>query len=207
MKIINIGIAIMLLILQGCSENKNREIEVKNDLNYFVEIPNRTIIKSRLIYNKRKSNWTLNNLTYSGYAISYYSNRTLKEKMGFVDGKLTGKRVTFYEDGHLQQLSHYYKGKLHGEKKLWSSHTDHILLSHLNYHFGKPHGEQKTWYPTGELHKKLSMNMGREHGIQQAFRKNGAMYANYEAKDGRNFGLRKTALCFGLEDESIQDEK
>lgn len=49
--------------------------------------------------------------------------------------------------------------------------------------------------------------MGKEDGIQQAFRENSALYANYEAKEGRIFGLKKTALCFGLEDENIQYEK
>ena len=149
----------------------------------------------------------LNNTPYSGYAVSYYSDSTLKEKIGILNGKTESQSLTFYEDGHLKQLSNYRNGKLHGEKKLWSSNTSHVLLSHLNYQFGKPHGEQKTWYPTGELHKILNMNMGKEDGIQQAFRKNGALYANYEAKEGRIFGLKKAALCFGLEDEDIQYEK
>lgn len=48
--------------------------------------------------------------------------------------------------------------------------------------------------------------MGMEEGIQQTFRKNGALYANYEAKEGRIFGLKKAALCYGLEDQSIQYE-
>ena len=48
--------------------------------------------------------------------------------------------------------------------------------------------------------------MGKEEGIQQAFRKNGDLFANYEAKEGRIFGLKKAALCFGLEDENIQNE-
>ena len=48
--------------------------------------------------------------------------------------------------------------------------------------------------------------MGKEEGIQQAFRKNGDLFANYEAREGRIFGLKKAALCFGLEDEKIQNE-
>ena len=75
---------------------------------------------------------------------------------------------------------------------MWSSDTNHVLITKLNYHLGKPHGEQRKWYLTGELHKKLNLNMGREEGIQQAFRRNGALYANYEAKNGRIFGLKKS---------------
>ena len=71
---------------------------------------------------------------------------------------------------------------------------------------GKAHGTQTQWYATGELYKKLNLNMGKEDGMQQAFRKNGVLYANYEAKSGRGFGLRKSALCYGLEEEKINYE-
>ena len=49
--------------------------------------------------------------------------------------------------------------------------------------------------------------MGKEEGIQQAFRKNGDLFANYEARAGRFFGLKKSALCYELEDEDVQFEK
>jgi antitoxin component YwqK of YwqJK toxin-antitoxin module len=201
-------IILLIGILLGCTENKEIKLLGNNDsTDVVIEIPNRTIEKSFLNYNRKISLWTLNNEPYSGYAVSYYSDSTLKEKIGILNGKTESQSLTFYEDGHLKQLSNYHNGKLHGEKKLWTSNTSHVLLSHLNYQFGKPHGEQKTWYPTGELHKILNMNMGKEDNIQQAFRKNGALYANYEAKEGRIFGLKKAALCFGLEDENIQYEE
>ena len=98
----------------------------------------------------------------------------------------------------------FHEGKLHGTKKVWSNEFGYTLIAHLNYENGKAHGEQIQWYKTGELYKKLNLYEGNEDGIQQAFRKNGALYANYEAKNGRIFGLKKTALCYGLEDEKIK---
>ena len=201
-------VILLILVLLGCTENKELKLLGTNDTTDVVkEIPNRTIEKSFLNYNRKISLWTLNNTHYSGFAVNYYADSTLKEKMGILNGKIEGQSLTFYEDGHLKQLSSYHNGKLNRVKKNWSRDSSHLVLSHLNYQFVNPHGEQTTWYPTGELHKKLNMNMGKEDGIQQAFRKNGALYANYEAKEGRIFGLKKTALCYGLEDENIQYEK
>jgi len=96
---------------------------------------------------------------------------------------------------------------LHGDKKVWSQDSAHILLTHYTFQNGSAHGEQKKWYPTGELFKVLHLNMGKEEGIQQAFRKNGALFANYEAREGRIFGLKKAALCYGLEDEQVKLSK
>jgi len=128
--------------------------------------------------------------------------------IGILGGKKQNQATEWYPDGNYKQVANYHLGKLHGEKKLWSTEAaGHILIAHLNYKAGKPHGEQKKWFPTGELFKKLHLNMGKEEGMQQAFRKNGALYANYEAKAGRIYGLKKASLCFGLEDESIQYEK
>lgn len=197
---------LLIGVLLGCTENKELKLLGNTDsTDVVIEIPNRTIEKSFLDYNRKISLWTLNNAPYSGCAVSYYSDGTLKEKVGFFNGKKQNQEKSWYSDGKPKQIANYDRGKLHGNKKLWSSQS--ILLSDITYKSGKLHGEQKTWYPTGELHKKLNMNMGKEDGIQQAFRKNGALYANYEAKEGRIFGLKKTALCFGLEDENIQYEE
>ncbi|MEM6738004.1 MAG: membrane-binding protein, partial [Bacteroidota bacterium] len=172
-----------------------------------VKIPDITVDKSLVKYNKETSLWSLNDEPYSGYMISLHQDSTLKEKTGISNGKKQNQSMKWYPDGHLKQVANYQEGKLHGEKKLWSPDTSHILLAHLNYQVGKAHGEQRQWYPTGELYKKLNLNMGREDGIQQAFRRNGEIYANYEAKEGRIFGLKKAALCYGLEDENIKYEK
>lgn len=149
----------------------------------------------------------MNDQLFSGYAVSFYEDSTLKSKEGILNGKKENKSIHWYPDGHFKQIENYNNGKLHGEKKVWSPDSNHVLVSHLNYRSGRPHGEQKKWYQTGELHKILHLNMGQEEGIQQAFRENGDLYANYEAKNGRVFGLKKGSLCYGLKDEKIKHEK
>jgi antitoxin component YwqK of YwqJK toxin-antitoxin module len=208
MKYIFLIVCALSLLFTSCSEKKVVKIPlVSNSIDTLLAIPNTTVDKSELHYDNKVSLWTLNNQQYSGYAVSFYEDSILKEKVGILNGKKENQAIRWYLDGHFKQVAHYHKGKLHGEKKVWSSYENHIILSQLNYRLGKAHGEQKQWYKSGELHKKLNLNMGKEEGIQQAFRENGDLYANYEAKDGRIFGLRKTALCFGLEEEKLRQQK
>ncbi len=170
-------------------------------------VPKTTVLKSKITYNHKISSWILNDKPYSGFAVSYYPDNILKEKFGILDGKKQNKFTQWYPDGHVKNIANYHKGKLHGEKKMWSADSQHILIAQYNFVFGKAHGEQKKWYPDGKLFKRMNLNKGREEGMQQAFRKNGVLYANYEAREGRIFGLKKATLCYGLQDETIQYNK
>ena len=198
---------LLSLLLISCVEEVGKEnsdaITLTRDT---LDIPDKTVDKSALHYDNKTSLWTLNSQLFSGFALSFYPDRTLQEKVGILHGKKQNQAIQWFPDGHLKEVAHYYQGKLHGEKRRWSSDADHVLIAQFNYYFGKAHGEQKKWYPSGELYQLLNLNMGREEGMQQAFRKNGDLYANYEAKEGRIFGLKKAALCFGLENENVQYE-
>lgn len=199
------SVLIVTILLSSCIKNTTRKnIEKKTLSNSALSIPNTITIKSKLYYDAKKSSWTLNNQLYSGYIVDYYDNKLLKEKMGILNGKKHNLDIQWYPDGHFKRLTEYKNGKIHGDKKTWSSDTVHILISHFKFVNGKPHGEQKKWYVTGEMFKKMNLNMGKEEGLQQAFRKNGSLYANYEAKEGRIFGLKKAELCYSLEDEKLK---
>lgn len=191
--------------LVACSKPTPKKSPLLSSKETILVIPDRTVNKSALLFNNKNSTWTLDGQLYAGMAEEYYADGTLKGKFAFLAGKMQNEAVRFFPDGHRKLLETYYKGKLHGEKKLWSSDSPHILIAKLNFYDGKLHGEQKKWYPSGELFKKLNLDMGREKGIQQAFRKNGNLYANYEALNGRIFGLKKAALCFDLENEKIRE--
>lgn len=202
----NLITLIVVIFLLGCKEKKEPEITtlITSVDTLLDNIPDKIVNKSDLFYNTKNSIWTLNNELYSGYAVSFYPKNTLKEKFGILNGKKQNQSIQWYSDGHYKYQTNYHKGKLHGNKKSWSPDSTHILVSHLKYVGGKPHGEQKKYYPTGELFKKLNLNMGKEEGLQQAFRENGALFANYEAREGRIYGLKKSKLCFQLDDEEVQ---
>ncbi len=208
MKVSWFFISSFFFLCLSCSEQVKKEALVMS----FKEpscliIPDLEVEKSSLFYDTERSLWTLNEELYSGYATSFYEDGTLKEKIGILKGRKQNESNSWFPDGHFKQTANYHLGKLDGEKKSWSSDTSHVLISHLNYHLGKAHGEQKKWYVTGEIFKIMNLNMGKEEGMQQAFRKNGDLFANYEAREGRIFGLKKSALCFGLEEEEVQSKK
>ena len=205
----NLLIAIILsLSIVSCDQNTTTKIPYPISIvDTLLNVPIQIVDKSELFYDNKTSLWTLNDQLFSGFSESYYRDSILKEKIGFFNGRKQNEAIEWFTDGHYKEVGNYHKGKLHGEKKRWSSDSTHILVSQLNYQYGKAHGEQKKWYPTGELFKKINLNMGREDGIQQAFRKNGVLFANYEAREGRIFGLKKAALCFGIEDKNVKYEK
>lgn len=197
------SLLIITVLLMACSEHEKKSTTTNTDTIYS-KIPQVLVKKSDLKYNHKTSIWTMDDYPFSGFAVSYYPNKSLKEKFGILNGRKQNNFIQWYRDGHFKNTSVYNKGRLHGTKKLWSSDSTHMLIAHYNYQKGKPHGEQKKWYVTGELFKKMNLNKGKEEGLQQAFRKNGALYANYEAKSGRIFGLKRGQLCYSLENEKIQ---
>lgn len=198
---------LLIFFLLACSNPKENTIP-NSQIDLSIKIPETNIVlKSALQFDQKSATWSLDSLPYSGFVVTYHPNKTLKEKFGVLKGKKHDKFIQWYTDGHYKNSTDYHMGKVHGEKKLWSDDSTHVLIAHFKYQNGKPHGLQKKWYATGELFKKINLNNGKEEGIQQAFRKNGDLYSNYEAKEGRIFGLKKAALCYTLEDENIKKKK
>ena len=202
---IYISLIFLFVLNTGCDKSKSEKdsrLAISTESNII--IPNVIKELSDLNYNPNNSHWTFDGQIFSGYAVSYFPNQTLKEKIGILEGKKHNASLKWYADGHLQRSAQYAGGKLDGSKKTWSPDSLHVLVSHLNYQRGKLHGIQTKWYPTGEIFKVLNLKNGKEEGMQKGYRKNGDLYANYEAREGRIFGLKKAALCYGLEDEKIQ---
>lgn len=197
-------IALSILTVSCNQKNKTKRVSTKNVNIITITIPNLSVDKEQIKYNNKTSTFLRNEELFSGYMVSFYKDGTPKENIGIFNGKKQNKSSYWFSDGKLKQVATYHKGKLHGEKKLWSNDSMYTLVTQLNYNFGKADGQQKQWYKTGEVYKILNLRMGKEEGLQKAFRKNGDLYANYEAKNGRIFGLKKTALCYGLEDEKIK---
>ena len=125
------------------------------------------------------------------------------QKFGVIEGKKEGAKWSYYPDGSPKFVENYKDNRLHGAVKRWGIQDKYQLLAHLQYSEGKLDGLQKKWYTTGELHKVLNMKAGKEEGMQRAYRKNGALYANYEARNGRIFGLKRSNLCYELDNEQI----
>ena len=193
---------ITISLLTGCNQ-VDYQINKENNIIEKIEIPNNIQNISSLKYNNSTSEWYFDGYLYSGFIVDYYDNKKIKLKMSVYQGKRQNKTEKWYSNGKLMEVSSYHNGKLNGEKKVWVFNNEQILISQLNYKLGKAHGEQRKWYPSGEIYKIMNFDNGIESGIQKAFRKNGALYANYEARVGRIYGLKKSKLCYSLENEEI----
>ena len=162
-------------------------------------------LSSEVFLNRANSLWLFkaDSATVSGLVTEKYPNGTIAKKFMVVNGKKEGIQTSYYPDGKLKFYETFSDNRLHGGVKRWTIENGYQLLAELTYKHGKLHGQQKKWYRTGELHKVMHLNMGKEDGMQKAFRKNGVLYANYQARNGRVFGLKRSNLCYELDNEKV----
>mgnify|MGYP003651573013 FL=1 len=184
-------IPLLCFVLFCC--DKNDKTKVVADLE---------VAKEDLKLNPKEGKWYYQNKPFNGYSVVYYANDTLAEKVGYYDGKKEGKAFKWFADGTLKKEYFYVANHLDGTVKTWWPSGAPSTESH--YVNGTKHGEQKVWYANGQLSRKTQINNGKEEGLQQAWLENGKLYVNYEAKNGRIFGMKRSNLCYELEDEIVQ---
>lgn len=162
-----------------------------------------TVLVSKLDKNPDLGLVLYKNEPFSGVSVAYYKNGQLAETITYKDGKKHRLKEKWFPFGIKSYSAEYENGKLHGITQSWWSSG--IKRSQVYFKNGKVNGIQHQWYKSGALFKELNYVDGKESGMQRAWRENGEIYTNYEAKNGRFFGLRRSTLCYGLEDEVIQN--
>ncbi|MBC3847149.1 hypothetical protein H8K90_12205 [Winogradskyella echinorum] len=194
----------MLLCLLGCKEASiNTSSDILSDIkeDNIIVIDSREVLKSELVLNQLEGVWYYEGQPYNGYSLKFHDNDSLKEKLGFYNGKRHGVARTWSKHGVLRIESYYNQNKLTDDyKSYWENGN---LALQVNYVDGKKQGEEKQWYSNGELSKLRQLVGGSEEGIQKAWLPNGQLYVNYEAKNGRIFGLMRANSCYKLEDEKV----
>ena len=140
---------------------------------------------------------------YSGYSAKYYANGQVAERIGWWQGKKEGKREKWFPNGLLSYEATYEAGRLNGVSRSWWNNGK--LRTESNHIAGVAEGKQRTWYITGQPYKEMNLKAGREVGFQKAWRKNGKLYVNYEVRNGRQFGLRRSNLCYEVEEGKVPD--
>ncbi len=139
---------------------------------------------------------------FSGTAVTRYANDSLATSVQFVRGRREGFFQKWFRDGKLSYKAHYSAGKQHGKSYSWWSNGNLRTESHFSN--GIPNGVQLQYYKSGARFKRINLVDGREEGVQQSWRENGKLYNNYEARNGRIFGLKRSKLCYKLDDEEVQ---
>jgi antitoxin component YwqK of YwqJK toxin-antitoxin module len=185
-----------LLIFSGC-----RKID-KQSVTTAIVIPEIEIPKEDLVLNQNEGKWYSEGQPYSGFALIYHPDGSIAERIGFYEGKKEGITHKWYLDGTHKYKVTYHANKKNGVAKNWSN--GEVLIAESNFENGVVNGVQTRWYESGNIFKKANINNGIEEGLQQTWWENGKLYVNYEAKNGRVYGLKRSTLCYELENEIIQ---
>ncbi|MEM9142204.1 MAG: toxin-antitoxin system YwqK family antitoxin [Bacteroidota bacterium] len=187
-----LGTLIAFYSLPGNSEGQTAEESTAHTV----------VLKNELIDDREKGLVCFKGRPFSGQAIAYHQNGMPSLKIHYSNGLKHGDYFKYFKDGSTSFQGHYVHGKPHGEAKSWWRNGN--LRSTSNYVNGIGQGAQWQWYKNGVMFKRIQLVDGKEEGIQQSWRKNGKLYNNYEAKNGRVFGLKRSKLCFSLENEVVQ---
>jgi hypothetical protein len=185
--------SLLLVLLSAVGCNQNDPIKIIPDIQVNIK---------EVILHPNEGKWYYKNQPFSGFLVVFHENGVLAERVGHYDGKKEGLAQKWYANGSLLKTSIYTKNRLTG--KVTSRWSNGMIRVESNYIDGKKHGIQKKWYANGQLSRQTTSNHGKEEGLQQAWLDNGKLYANYEVKNGRIFGLKRSNLCYQLNDENIQ---
>lgn len=139
---------------------------------------------------------------FTGRAIKRYSDSSYAMVVTYSDGKKNGIFQKWYPSGQISYSAEYINGKLSGTSRTWWKNGK--LRTESNFVQGIPNGPQYQYYKSGQKFKLQYLNHGIEEGLQRSWRENGALYNNYEAKNGKIYGLKRSKLCFQLDDEEVQ---
>lgn len=146
-----------------------------------------------------------NDLPFTGAAISFYPNKVKASIDKYRDGLPHGIQRKWFDTGILSFERNYDTGKIHGFVYSWWKNGEKRSTSYYKNGIGQ--GDQWQWYPNGAKFKKVHLVDGRESGMQQSWRNNGKLYNNYEVVGNRIYGLKRSQLCFELDDEKIKTKK
>ncbi|APZ46831.1 hypothetical protein BW723_11290 [Polaribacter reichenbachii] len=204
MKNIILSLCVVTFYCLGCNSVSDTKKEELKPIEKVV-INSFTIHKDSLVLNGNQGNWYYKNKLFSGYAVKYYPNNSLKEKIGFFNGKKQNEYRQWFANGVLKLESHYNQNVLVGSYKTWWNND--VLASEVNYLKGKKQGVELKWFKDGTLSRKRNLVDGREEGLQKAWLENGKLYVNYEAKNGRVFGMKRANSCYQLKNEKIEESK
>ena len=160
-----------------------------------------TVLSDSLFLDQNKGLVYYHDKLFTGTSISFHSNDSIASKKTYVNGKKHGLFVKWYPSGVMSFQVNYHMGKQHGKKYTWWKNNN--LRSESNFVYGVAEGIQMQYYESGAKLKLMHLKNGEEQGMQKSWRENGKIYNNYEAKNDRIFGLKRSKLCFSLEDEKF----
>jgi antitoxin component YwqK of YwqJK toxin-antitoxin module len=194
-----IFILYILCLWYGCSDPSENEILTMSVTVDAPEVPNVIVeLGDKLLSKMRNGDVYLNDIPFSGYLISRYSNDSIYLIKGYVEGKQSGLTTAYYEDGAIQYERPYLKGEKHGIHIGYHQNGQ----KGFEYYFenGFNEGNHLEWYSDGKKATDMNYVNGKEFGKQQAWRPDGKLRSNYIVREnGRMYGLQGIKRCTKLD--------
>ena len=101
----------------------------------------------------------------------------------YKNGKLDGKRITWYPSGEIQLEVNYKDGKREGKTIMWYQ-SGEIQLE-ANYKDGKKEGKTTGWYQNGQKMSEVNHKNGKLDGNKTIWHENGQIKSVSNYKDGK----------------------
>lgn len=187
----------LIIILAACNASEVNSSEASSGSESRPQL----VDLEELRLNSDEGLYYFNDRPFTGKGLSYHYNDSLALSIDFEKGKKHGHFRKWFPTGKQSFEADYQEGRLHGQSFTWWINGN--LRSESQFENGVAHGTQLQYYKSGQLFKRINLNHGVEAGLQQSWRENGKLYNNYEARDGRIFGLKRSKLCFQLDDQII----
>lgn len=127
----------------------------------------------------------MNGKLYIGEWLYYHndSDKVMTKETYNTDGRLTGEKHVYFENGQLAETLLYKNGKEEGNAINYSEKG--IVLKDFNFKNGELHGAYKDYTPKGELIVEGQFKNGKKKGVWK-------YYENGELVNEKNFSDQKS---------------
>ena len=137
--------------------------------------PNSEVVQVKFFTKKGKlfTEGQFKNKKRTGEWIYYHKGKDIvMMKEYYLDNKLNGQKIVYFENGKLAEKQDYVKGVKHGENFVYGANGN--LIQYYNYKNGVMHGLTKIYNPNGELFTEGNYKNGLRDGIWK-FYENGKL--------------------------------
>jgi antitoxin component YwqK of YwqJK toxin-antitoxin module len=165
MKIVFFFLTLSTLTLFSCKNNNTEKITFKNEDG------------SRVEYFRNKKN-----AAKEGVLTKFSAEGSKIEEAFYKNDTLDGERRLYFENGGIQTIEHYVKGKFEG--KLQSFYQNGKIEIEETYINNAIQGELLHYYDTGEIMERVNMKDNEENGAFTEYYKNGKLKAEGTYRDG-----------------------
>lgn len=187
------------LVLSSCIESEMVTAPDVEQIFPKVEIPNEEVVANHPDITKSQSGViAFKGTPFSGYLLKKYTNDSVFQRQGYLNGVLNGVTTGYYPSGQILYSRPYLDGEKHGEHIGYHQNG----VREFQYYFvnGFSEGNHKKWYPDGSMLSDMNYRDGKEFGKQQVWRPDGKLRANYVVREnGRRYGLQGIKRCTKLD--------